>query len=67
MLSVVATFYSPHYEGGVKVPLMMFWPAGIPPGSYYEEWVQNIDFTPTFFDLAGVSLDVPEHLMNWLE
>jgi arylsulfatase A-like enzyme len=50
------------YEGGVKVPLMMFWPAGIPAGSYYEELVQNIDFTPTFLDLAGISLDVPEHL-----
>ena len=50
------------YEGGVKVPLMMFWPAGIPARSYYDELVQNIDFTPTFLDLAGVSLDIPEHL-----
>ena len=42
------------YEGGIRVPLMMYWPAGIKAGSRYEELVQNIDFTPTFLDLAGV-------------
>ena len=44
------------YEGGIKVPLMMYWPAGIKAGSDYNELVQNIDFTPTFLDLAGVDL-----------
>jgi arylsulfatase A-like enzyme len=43
------------YESGVKVPLLMHWPAGIRyPGSEYQELVQNIDFAPTFLDLAGV-------------
>jgi arylsulfatase A-like enzyme len=43
------------YESGVKVPLMIHWPAGISnPGSEYDELVQNIDFAPTFLDLAGV-------------
>jgi arylsulfatase A-like enzyme len=42
------------YEGGVKIPLMMYWPDGIAAGSVYDELVQNIDFTPTFLDLAGV-------------
>ena len=42
------------YEGGVRVPLMMHWPAGIKAGSTCNELVQNIDFTPTFLDLAGV-------------
>jgi len=42
------------YEGGVKVPLLMHWPAGISnPGSVYDELVQNIDFVPTLVDLAG--------------
>jgi arylsulfatase A-like enzyme len=41
------------YEGGIRVPLMMYWPAGIKAGSRYEELVQNIDFTPTLLDLAG--------------
>ncbi len=44
------------YEGGIKIPLMMYWPAGIKAGSTYNELVQNIDFTPTFLDLAGVDL-----------
>jgi len=44
------------YEGGIKVPLMMYWPAGIKAGSTYDELVQNIDFTPTFLDLAGIDL-----------
>jgi arylsulfatase A-like enzyme len=44
------------YEGGVKIPLMMFWPAGIKAGSTYDELVQSIDFPVTFLDLAGVDL-----------
>ena len=43
-------------EGGIKIPLMMYWEAGIKAGSTYDELVQNIDFTPTFLELAGVSL-----------
>lgn len=41
------------YEGGVKVPLLMHWPKGIKPNSIYDEQVQNIDFAPTFLELAG--------------
>jgi arylsulfatase A-like enzyme len=41
------------YEGGIRVPLMMYWPDSIKAGSRYEELVQNLDFTPTFLDLAG--------------
>ncbi len=46
------------YESGAKVPLLMHWPAGIcNQGSEYEELVQNIDFAPTFLELAGVEQD----------
>jgi arylsulfatase A-like enzyme len=48
------------YEGGVKVPLMMYWPKGIKPGSHFDELVQNIDFAPTFLELAGVNLNSVE-------
>ena len=41
------------YEGGVKVPLLIHWPNGVKPNSVYDEQVQNIDFTPSFLDLAG--------------
>ena len=44
------------YESGVKVPLMMHWPNGIKANSVYKEQVQNIDFTPTFLELAGFNL-----------
>tara|TARA_R110002050_G_scaffold172142_1_gene304403 strand:- start:44886 stop:46508 length:1623 start_codon:yes stop_codon:yes gene_type:complete len=50
------------YEGGIKIPLMMYWPAGIEPGQVYEELVQNIDFAPTFLDLAGVDLKTVKEL-----
>ena len=45
------------YEGGTKTPLLMHWPAGIKSGSVYEELVQNIDFAPTFLELAGLTID----------
>lgn len=45
------------YESGVRVPLMMYWPAGIKAGAVYDELVENIDHTPTFLDLAGVKID----------
>ncbi len=50
------------YEGGIKIPLMMYWPAGIKAGSTYNELVQNIDYTPTFLDLAGVNLNSVKEL-----
>jgi arylsulfatase A-like enzyme len=50
------------YEGGVKIPLMMYWPAGIKPGSRYEELVQNVDYAPTFLELAGVELNSVKQL-----
>jgi arylsulfatase A-like enzyme len=45
------------YQGGVRVPLMLFWPEGIQAGSVYDELVQNIDYAPTFLELAGLSVD----------
>ncbi len=50
------------YEGGVKIPLMMYWPAGIKAGSTYDELVQNIDYAPTFLELAGVKLNSVKEL-----
>jgi len=50
------------YEGGTRVPLMMYWPEGIKPGSQFDELVQNIDFTPTFLELAGVELNSADPL-----
>ena len=47
---------STNYEGGIKVPLMMYWKNGIATTGTYDELVQNIDFAPTFLDLAEVDI-----------
>ncbi len=39
---------------GINVPCIMRWPKGIKGRTECHELVQNIDFVPTFFDLAGV-------------
>ena len=41
---------------------MMHWPAGIKDDSSYDELVQNIDFTPTFLELAGIDLKSVEKM-----
>ena len=49
-----------NYEGGIKVPLMMYWKNGIATTGTYDELVQNIDFAPTFLDIAGVDISNSE-------
>lgn len=44
------------YEGGLKVPLVMHWPAGIRPGSNYPHLVLNTDHAATILELAGAKL-----------
>nr|AOE10451.1 sulfatase [uncultured bacterium]CBL88233.1 sulfatase [uncultured Polaribacter sp.] len=51
---------STNYEGGIKVPLMMYWKNGISTTGTYDELVQNIDFAATFLDLAGVDISNSE-------
>ena len=45
-----------NYEGGIKVPMLMYWKNGITTGTTYQELVQNIDLAPTILDLAGANL-----------
>ncbi len=42
------------YEATLSMPLLMRWPGRIEPGTRVEAMVQNIDYAPTFLDLAGV-------------
>ena len=44
------------YEGGIKEPLLMRWPAKIKAGSTTDAVVSSIDFYPTFTDAAGVKI-----------
>jgi len=44
------------YEGGIRVPLCISWPAAIPPDSVCKIPVTGVDYLPTFADLAGATL-----------
>ncbi|WP_395144284.1 sulfatase [Armatimonas sp.] len=49
-------FYDHHglYEGNVHIPLILIWPGKLPAGKRVPGFVQNLDYLPTFFELAGV-------------
>jgi arylsulfatase A-like enzyme len=42
-----------YYEGGIREPMAVRWPGVVKPGSRCEAPVVNVDFYPTFLDLAG--------------
>lgn len=41
------------WDGGMRVPFIARWPAGIPPGQVSNEASMNIDLFPTLVGLAG--------------
>ena len=43
------------YEESLHTPLLIAYPGHIQPGSVCNKLVQNIDYAPTFLDLAGIS------------
>lgn len=45
-----------NFEGGVRVPCVVRWPAEIPPASVSDQPVSAIDLLPTLAAAAGVSL-----------
>lgn len=49
-------FYDHHglYEGNVHIPLILIWPGKLPAGKRVSGFVQNLDYLPTFFELAGI-------------
>ena len=52
-----------HLEGGVRVPFILKWPAGLPQGQVYEQPAIHLDFYATFAAAAGVDpsrLDNPD-------
>ncbi|MDE6164309.1 MAG: DUF4976 domain-containing protein, partial [Muribaculaceae bacterium] len=48
------------YEESLNTPLLMRLPAGLDASGEIDEMVQNIDYAPTFLELAGV--DVPDDM-----
>ena len=43
------------YEGGIRVPGIMHWPARIPPGQVLDSPSASMDIFPTFLEAAGGS------------
>lgn len=48
------------YEGGQRIPLIVRWPGHIPADRVVDTPVNNVDWLPTFLELA--SLDIPGEL-----
>src|SRR5690606_35785850 len=40
------------YEGGIRIPMLISWPGKISSGSTSDQIVSQIDFMPTFMELA---------------
>ncbi len=50
------------FEESFKMPFVIRWPDKIKPGSRPEALIQNIDYAPTFLEMAG--LPVPEEVQG---
>ena len=50
------------WEGGHRVPYVVTWPAKIKAGSVSKDMVLNLDFAPTFLDMAGA--EIPSDLQG---
>jgi len=44
------------YEESIRMPFLVRWPAGVKPGTRSDALALNIDFAPTFLDLAGLPM-----------
>ncbi len=51
------------YEGGIRVPLIVRWPAQVAKGAVSAVPTVNTDFYPTLLDAAGVAPD-PQQLLD---
>lgn len=51
-----------HFEGGIRVPLVLHWPGHVPADQWCDVPVDSSDLFPTLVDLAGQSLETYEDL-----
>ena len=49
-------------EGGVRVPLIAYWPGVIPPNTISDHMVHSVDYYPTYLELAGQQWLPPENV-----
>ncbi len=50
------------FEESFRMPFLIRWPGVIKPGSRPEQLIQNIDYAPTFMEIAG--LEVPAEVQG---
>ncbi len=55
------------YEESLRMPLLMRLPGQIKPGSANRHLVSNLDFAPTFLDLAGIKVPAAFQGMSFAE
>ncbi len=48
------------FEGGIRVPAAISWPAGLNSGQVRDQMAVNADWMPTLADLCGINLDTRE-------
>ena len=51
-----------NYEGGIRVPLIVYWPEQITPGSSSQAVVTGTDFYPTLLQILGLPLLPKQHI-----
>ncbi len=49
------------YEESVHMPFIIRWPGVVKPGTRFTEFIQNIDYAPTFADIAGGKIPAGLH------
>lgn len=50
------------FEESLKMPFVIRWPGKIKPGSRPQAMIQNIDYAPTFLEMAG--LEIPDEIQG---
>ncbi|MEL6110639.1 MAG: sulfatase-like hydrolase/transferase [Planctomycetota bacterium] len=55
------------YEGGIRVPCIVRWPAVIPPGQVSRTPVHVVDWLPTLLDAAGIESEESEDGISLLK
>ena len=53
-------------EGGIRVPLIAYWPGVVPENTITDRMVHGIDFYPTLLELAGNTWLPPAKNTRWM-
>ncbi|WP_075349660.1 sulfatase-like hydrolase/transferase [Algoriphagus marinus] len=52
------------YEGGLRVPFLMKWPARIPASSKFDFAISSLDLLPTFLGISGIQVTDRDELIG---